>query len=255
MSWFALLLIGIGLADLGHSMRPRPWLPECLAAGATVVLGLLAGLTRWVDVLALLVIAGVVVAWGRVVRYSFGRDRAAFALSLFGAAFGVTALLSPLAGEAHGWLGDWLHDTSLPVLDHVTRSTLTGGYVDTDRFLLVLGGLLVQCSTGNVIVRLVLAATKTTNPAATEPHHERVALKGGRLLGPMERLVILGFGLSGNLAAASIVIAAKSLIRWPEIQSFKREGHGPSITDVTEYFLVGSFVSWMVSFATLFLLR
>ena len=245
MSWIALLLVGLGLADFGHSVRPRPWLPEIVAAALTVALGLVAGLTGWIDVLALLAIAGVAISWGRVVRYSFGRDRAALALTALGMALGATALLSPLAGDAHGWLGDWLHATSLPLLEHVA----------TGHFLLVLGGLLVQCSTGNVVVRLVLAATGTVNPAATEPHHERVALKGGRLLGPMERLVILGFGLSGNLAAAGLVIAAKSLIRWPEIQSFKRDGfapgEGPSITDVTEYFLVGSFVSWMVAFATL----
>lgn len=245
MSWLALLLIGIGLADLGHSVRPVPWLPECLAAVVTVALGLCAGLTDWGDLVALTVIAVVVVAWGRVVRFAFGRDRAAGALTLLGVSLVAAAVLSPLAGGAHGWLGDWLHSTSLPLFHHVS----------TDRFLLVLGGLLVQCSTGNVIVRLVLAATNTVNPAATEPHRERVALKGGRLLGPMERLVIVGFGLTGNITAASLVIAAKSLIRWPEIQSFKREGIGPSITDVTEYFLVGSFVSWMVSFATLVLLR
>lgn len=244
MSWIALLLIGIGLADLGHSVRPKPWLPEIAAALLTVVLGLLAALTGWRDLIALVVIAGVVIAWGRVVRSAFGRDRAERALTLLGVALAAVLVVSPLAGDAHGWLGDWLHDTSLPLLDHVA----------TDRFLLVLGGLLVQCSTGNVVVRLVLAATHTLNPAATEPHRERVALKGGRLLGPMERLVIVGFALSGNITAASLVIAAKSLIRWPEIQSFKRDGGGPSITDVTEYFLVGSFVSWMVSFATLVLL-
>lgn len=245
MTWLGLLLVGLGLADLAHSVRPKPWLPEVVAAALTVVLGLLAGLTGWRDLLALAVIVGVVLAWGRVVRYAFGRDRAAGALTLLGVALAAAIVLAPLAGDAHGWLGDWLHDTSLPLLDHVSA----------DRFLLVLGGLLVQCSTGNVVVRLVLAATKTVNPASTEPHRERVALKGGRLLGPMERLVILAFGLSGNITAASLVIAAKSLIRWPEIQSFKRDGIGPSITDVTEYFLVGSFVSWMVAFATLLLLR
>ena len=243
MSWVALLLVGLGLADLGHSVRPTPWVPEIVAAVLTVALGLVAGLTAWPDLLALVVIAAVVVAWGRAVRFAFGRDRAAGALAMLGVALALAAACSPLAGGAHGWLGDWIHDGPW-------------GTVSTDRLLLVLGGSLVQCSTGNVVVRLVLAATHTVNPAATDPaHRERVVLKGGRLLGPMERLVIVGFGLTGNLTAASLVIAAKSLIRWPEIQSFKRDGGGPSITDVTEYFLVGSFVSWMVSFATLALLR
>ena len=102
MSWIALLLVGLGLADLGHSVRPRPWLPEIVAAALTVALGLVAGLTGWVDALPLLAIAGVVIGWGRVVRYAFGRDRAALALTVLGMAFGATALLSPLAGDAHG---------------------------------------------------------------------------------------------------------------------------------------------------------
>jgi hypothetical protein len=73
----------------------------------------------------------------------------------------------------------------------------------------------------------------------------------------MERLVIFGLGLGGHVTAASLVIAAKALIRWPELQSF-RDGDGrpdgPTIDEVTEYFLVGSFVSWLVSLGTLALL-
>lgn len=244
MTWVALLLIGLGLADLGHSVRPVPWIPEVVAAVATVAVGLMAGVFGW-SLVALAVIAAVVIGWGRVVRWGFGRDRAGVPLVFLALALTGALLLSPLAGGAHGWVGDWLARSSWPGVRGLS----------TSRFLLVLGGLLVQCSTGNVVVRLVLAATHTVNPAATDPaHRERVALKGGRLLGPMERLVIVGFGLAGALTAASLVIAAKSLIRWPEIQSFKREGGGPSITDVTEYFLVGSFVSWMVALGTLVLL-
>jgi len=72
-----------------------------------------------------------------------------------------------------------------------------------------------------------------------------------RLLGPMERLFILGLGLAGNLTAASIVIAAKGLLRFPELQSRLDQTR---IHRLTEYFLVGSFVSWLVPLATLLLL-
>ena len=44
-------------------------------------------------------------------------------------------------------------------------------------------------------------------------------LRGGRLLGPMERVLILGLGLAGQLTAAGLVIAAKGLIRFPELQA------------------------------------
>ena len=69
-------------------------------------------------------------------------------------------------------------------------------------------------------------------------------LKGGRLLGPMERLLILGLGLAGQLAAATAVVAAKSIIRFPEIKGQKaHENGGIGIDEVTEYFLVGSFAT------------
>lgn len=244
MSWLALLLVGTGLADLGHSVRPVRWLPECLAAGAVVVLGLLAGLTDGLDVLACLVIALVVVGWGRVVREGFGRDRPEWPLALLGGALLAAVVLSPLAGQVDGPLADWLGELPWP----------SAARADPDTALLVLGGLLVQLSTGNVVVRLVLAATDTVNPA--RPDHVSVRLKGGRLLGPMERLVIFGLGLGGHVTAASLVIAAKALIRWPELQSFRDGGsEGPTIDEVTEYFLVGSFVSWLISLGTLAIVR
>lgn len=116
-----------------------------------------------------------------------------------------------------------------------------------DRALLLLGALVAQLATGNIVVKLILTLTGSAPPTTGR------TLKGGRLLGPMERMVILGLGLAGHMTAASLVIAAKGLIRWPELQSFKT-GEGPSIDEVTEYFLVGSFVSWLVALTTLVLL-
>jgi hypothetical protein len=81
-------------------------------------------------------------------------------------------------------------------------------------------------------------------------------LKGGRLLGPMERLLILGLGLAGQLAAATAVVAAKSIIRFPEINAQKAQENGTiGIDEVTEYFLVGSFASWIVALGGLALAR
>ena len=44
MTWLALLLIGFGLADLGHALRPVRWLPEAVAALLTLGIGALAGI-------------------------------------------------------------------------------------------------------------------------------------------------------------------------------------------------------------------
>jgi hypothetical protein len=241
MSWIAVLLVGIAVADLAHSIRPAPVVDECIGAASAVGVGLLAGLTGLGDVVALAVIAALVLLWGQSVTRSFGSGRAWVPLLVLGGALALGVLTSGWAGTAGGVLGRWLDDVGVPALEGLSA----------DRALLLLGAFLVQLSTGNVVVRLVLAATGTTNPAyGSEPDPEQ-RLKGGRLLGPMERVFIVGLGLAGHLTAASIVIAAKGLLRFPELQS---KGDQIRIHRLTEYFLVGSFVSWLVALSSLALL-
>ncbi len=235
MSWLALWLIGLGAADLAHSVRPVRTLPGLLGATAVIVVALAADLTEGVDLAAVALIAGAVFVWDRTVRHGFGTQRAALPLSLLVLSFLLLVGFSPAASEAGGVVDAWLDATPLRWLAGLSA----------DEALLLSGALAVQCSTGNVVVRLVLLATDTVNPARGPAHDATRTLKGGRLLGPMERLFIVGLGLAGNLAAAGIVIAAKGLLRWPELQARRDAADGPSIDEVTEYFLVGSFVSWI----------
>jgi hypothetical protein len=124
-----------------------------------------------------------------------------------------------------------------PGLDWPTRlQDAPIAQVSLDRLVLVGCVLLVQLATDNVMVRLVLDAVGV--PATANEKK----LKGGRLLGPMERVFIVGLGLGGEVTAAAIVVAAKGLLRFPELQR-GADLEGPS--DVTEYFLVGSFASWL----------
>lgn len=253
MSLLGLLLIGVGTTDLLFSLLRRPRPAAALAAALVVGLGLLAGLTDPLAVAVLVVLAVAVLAWGEAVTVGFRRGGDP-RLPLAGLLLAVVVGLA-VAGQAPGAdgpLGDWLRSWPFAPDD-----------LQVDRALLLAGLALVQLSTGNVLVRLVLAASGTTNPlrtgggAASEP-----ALKGGRLLGPMERVVILGLGLAGEVTAASIVIAAKGLLRFPELQAARSDGdpvrpgavRQPGIHEVTEYFLVGSFVSWLVPLASLALL-
>jgi hypothetical protein len=242
MSWIALLLVGVAVADLGHSVRPVRFVPECVGAGVAVLLGVVCGLTALRDVVALVVIAAVVVGWGLTVRQGFGRNRAEVPLVLIGVAVVVAVLVAPAASPAGGLLEDWLARDPLPVLDGLSA----------DRALLLLGAFLVQLSTGNVLVRLVLAATGTVNPLKLGGTDDPgMQLKGGRLLGPMERVFILALALAGQVTAASIVVAAKGLLRFPELSS---RGEQERIHQLTEYFLVGSFISWLVALGSLALL-
>lgn len=243
MTWLGLLLIGVAVTDLGHSLRPRPWVPEGVGAGAVLVVAALAGLGDPADLVAVGLVVLLVLCWAAAVRHGIDHERPWLPLTLLGAAVTAAVVAAPWAGPGGGPIGDWLASAPWGVL----------AGLEVGAFLAVVGGVLVQCTTGNLLVRLVLLLTGTENPVGAAGTSVGTALKGGRLLGPMERVVILGLGLAGQVTAASLVIAAKGLIRWPEIQSFRRTGGGPSITDVTEYFLVGSFVSWLVALTTLVL--
>lgn len=59
----------------------------------------------------------------------------------------------------------------------------------------------------------------------------------------MERVFIFCLALSGNLVAASVIAGAKSLLRFPEVQTAAGEDTDP----ITEYFLIGSFTSWILA--------
>ena len=262
MTWLSIVLIGLGVGDL---VRSSSWPRARSAAHVTtpVVVAVVAVLTdvdAWPDVVALSL--GCVVAAGwmelsrRTQRTGYGAlaALASFALLVVGL-IGFSGAASPPGGP----LADWLTWADLP------------GSTSPSRMLLLVSLVVFNVATANVIVRLVLLAIGALRPdmvAAAAPALPPTAppasgqpvdrLKGGRLLGPMERLVILGLGLAGEFGAAGIVIAAKGLLRFPEIQAAARSNAaggypgGPAgIDDVTEYFLVGSFVSWLIALATL----
>ncbi|WP_372728265.1 hypothetical protein [Nocardioides sp.] len=242
MSWLGLLLVGVGIADLAYSVRPTKVVPEVVGAFAAVLLGLFAGLTAGADIVALLLVAVAVVAWGQTVSRGFGGGSPWVPLVVLGSAMTAAVAFSGLAGAPNGPLRSWLDGLALPLLAGMAP----------DRFLLLLGAVLVQLSTGNVLVRLVLAVTGTVNPTRSGGEGgPETRLKGGRLLGPMERVLILGLGLAGHVTAASLVVAAKGLLRFPELSSRREQ---EQIHQLTEYFLVGSFVSWLVALGALALL-
>lgn len=109
-----------------------------------------------------------------------------------------------------------------------------------DRFAIVVGGLLFLQATANVVVRLVLVS------AGSAAEQGESTLKGGRVLGPMERTFIFALGVSGDLTAAAVVVAAKGLLRFPEISSSARDP-ARQVDELTEYFLVGSLTSWLLA--------
>lgn len=248
MTWLGLVLGGIGVVDLVRAETMRRDLRSavaCLLPGA-LALGLLwlAGVPAWVVVGTVAGTIAAAVSWSAVVTGSLaGRRPPWFALAVGAFIVAGALVLSPYSPELGGELGRWY--SALP-LDAVEG-------VPLDRFVLVAGCSLFLISSGNVIVRLVLMA------AGSSIARSEQQIKGGRVLGPMERLVIFGLGVAGNLAAASIIVAAKGLLRFPELQAYRADvgadgetgAQGERIDALTEYFLIGSLASWLLALAPL----
>lgn len=246
MTGLATWLMLIGTLDLIRSgrdaSRPR-FLLAVAGAGAlgSLLLGIVlhpsgAGWAAWA--VAVVAAAGWVLGSGlaaarfrgaavpSVPREVSGLLAAGVAYGTF--AVGLLALL--LAGPATG---------SAPRLEDMLGASGLGG-IPPERTLLVAGVLALQISTANVVVRLLLDLVGV--PASDNEK----TLRGGRVLGPMERLVLVGLGLGGSLTGAALVVAAKAILRFPELRVPRAgdPGYGGA-SDVTEYFLVGSFASWL----------
>ncbi|MEO6999969.1 MAG: hypothetical protein ABI112_17980 [Terracoccus sp.] len=278
MTWVAVVLIGLGVADLVRTSLSRRRRLAAHLIGPVVVLAvaLLSGVSGWADAIALLLALGGCALWTELSDRAQTTGRPAiWALTALGGTLAGLLAFSGATTRPNGPLESWLGWADLP----------GSGPPDSGRVLLLTGLVLFNLATANIVVRLVLLAIGALRPdQLTLPRQPQAAdrLKGGRLLGPMERLVILGLGLAGEFGAAGLVIAAKGLLRFPEIQASARGSAaslrasgtagsanpalpsgttagtrtGPAgIDDVTEYFLVGSFVSWLLALGSLAVAR
>jgi hypothetical protein len=241
MSALAVLLIAVGLGDLTRRPTQSPRLSAAVAVAVVVGVAVLAGLWHRGDLPLLVVAAAASASWVILVDRAerTGRHQSA-PLVVFGGAVTVLILLSGWASPVAGLVARW------------SSWTAVAAGVPPDRALMVVGVLLVQLATANLLVRLVLGSVGAVRPVGEPQPSDQ--LKGGRLLGPMERLLIVGLGLAGQLTVATAVVAAKSIIRFPELSAKRDKNGNPErfgIDDVTEYFLVGSFASWILALASL----
>lgn len=100
--------------------------------------------------------------------------------------------------------------------------------------LIVVAGSLLLTFPSNYAVRFVLSRARGVRVPAE--------IGAGRWIGTMERLLIYVLVLIGEPGAAGLIVAAKSLLRFPEIT-------GPDSRLSPEYVLVGSLASWLCAFA------
>lgn len=94
-------------------------------------------------------------------------------------------------------------------------------------------GAAVLTAPTNGLVRWVLARAGAEG--------ERADVGTGRWIGILERLLIYTLVLAGEPGAAGLVVAAKTLLRFPEIS-------GEHARLDPEYVIVGSLASWLAAF-------
>jgi len=235
----ALLLTGIGLADAAGALvtttgRART-LVSLISGALVVALGTWgAGLAWGWGVVAFALLAAWVTSTtessASVPAGSAAASLKGYPWSLIGLAVAVLALiaLSPQLPAASGWLTDWYSTLAISGLAGVTFA----------KFALGVGSLVFLVESANIVVRMVLVSS--LSPGA----RPEAQLKGGRILGPIERVFIFAMALTGQFLAISAIVAAKSILRFPEVSNDeKTNGRGSA----AEYVLVGSFVSWGVS--------
>jgi hypothetical protein len=135
--------------------------------------------------------------------------------------------LSGSADPVGGKIMDWYSRLGFSFIRHVSA----------DQFVLAVAAVLFLLASANRVVRFTLAATADSLLKGED------TMRGGRILGPMERLIVAATVVSGNVAGAGFVIAAKGLLRFREIRSGDQRNAEPKVDQITEYFLVGTFTS------------
>ena len=87
---------------------------------------------------------------------------------------------------------------------------------------------------------LPLASSSGADTDVAIAEGEGPALRGGRWIGPLERLLVIVLVGAGADVAIGAVVAAKGVIRFPEISQ-------DSTGEKAEEFLIGSISSWILA--------
>lgn len=130
----------------------------------------------------------------------------------------------------------------------------TGGLAGpaTPSGLTLLAAGLVLLETANRVTRDVLDLAGRPSGEMTEGDPDAAdgpGLRGGRFIGPMERLLMAALGLMGAWQAVAAIMAAKGIVRFPEIAQDARaqDPKGGPAGASAEEFLIGSLASWTLA--------
>lgn len=272
-----ILLALIGLGDLvrartgtdAHRQRTVTTIAVVvLWAGVSAVAWLGLGVPVW-SVLVTVVLAAAWIATTTPVRAGGGtadgdrgeptaqgllRRSGSWPAVLLAVAVAVLLLWGPLP-DGTGFVVDWHDGSGLAFVEAVPLAAVVGG-VGSALFLVDSANVVVAQALPPGLQRGAVTGAEAddlrrrfgrrrradADADAEQSGGSTVRLKGGRLIGPIERLLLAGFAVAGAFPVVAALIAAKGIVRFPEI---RRETTGYQ----AEYFLIGSLVSWAMAFA------
>jgi len=243
MIFAGFVLFAIGTADLVRQFASRRWIGYVVVA---VILLLLGGAADALLPMVAALVAGVVWIWCMPAE---GRAPAGFWPAVLLGILSVGAVASMGARSDAGLIGQ-VWDLRSPF-----------GDVPFDLALLALGAGAFLLESANLVVRAALdgehtwrpveiarrTAAVTASPPAESSQKDDRGFQGGRLIGPLERVLVMMLTLAAAYPILAAMLAAKGIVRFPEISKDGETGAR------AEYFLVGSLVSWLTSLAAAFL--
>lgn len=264
------LLLAVGAADLVRQFAPRRWIGYLAVAVILLLLGsvsdallpMLAGLVVgalwvwcmpserpaplgfWPAVLLGVLSIGAVVWLGAradagligsvwILRSPFGDIPFDLAILTLGAAVFLLESSNLVVRAAL----DGEHTWRPAELRLIATDTAVGDPASAD------GAAAEQGQDAGVAVSPVEEGVTASIPAS-DP---RAGFKGGRLIGPLERILVMILTLAAAYPILAAMLAAKGIVRFPEIS---RDGETGARA---EYFLVGSLVSWVIGLGAAFL--
>jgi len=256
------ILLAVGAADLVRQFAPHRWIGYL---AVTVILLLLGSVSDALLPMLAAIVVGALWVW------SMPTERRA------PLGFWPAVLLALVAVGAVVWLGA-RDDAGL--IGEVWSFRSPFGEVPFDLAVLALGAGVFLLESANLVVRAALDGEHTWRPAdpastpadpapaveagadavperadsdpspataATALLDPRNGFKGGRLIGPLERILVMILTLAAAYPILAAMLAAKGIVRFPEIS---RDGETGARA---EYFLVGSLVSWVIGLGAAFL--
>lgn len=187
----ALALLGFGCCDMVR------WTPEKVGARCallasvlgTAVVAVVAALSgmRFSSVLLASLVSIVVLslwsAYDLLPRWA----KPEYALALIVGTIMVLGALSGSAQPVGGRIAEWYSNLGFGFIRDVT----------VDQFVLAAGATLFLLASTNRVVRFTLVATKSSLLESED------TMRGGRLLGPMERILVAGSMVSGSVVLAA----------------------------------------------------